>query len=173
MRFYVRDRYLPRRQAQQRGSAAVEFALLLIPLLLLSFGIVEYGRALYQYNTLVKSVRASVRLLSSQSPDSDTYASLINQARCLAVYGNVDCLGVALAPNLSTAQVKICDRKSWSQCTGATQESYRSVPTGWGTINLVTVKIEGYVFSFIGLPMVTAGPSMTFGAIQAVMRQAG
>ena len=157
----------------QRGSAAVEFAIFLLPLLLLAFGIVEYGRAIYNYNTLVKSVRASVRLLSSQSPDNEAYPALQANARCLAVYGNVDCLGPTLLPNLSFVQIKICDRKTWSDCTGTNQDSYRSVATGEGTIHLVAVRIQSYQFPFIGLPLVTTGPTMTFGPIEAVMRQAG
>ena len=158
---------------RQRGSAAVEFAIFLLPLLLLAFGVVEYGRAIYNYNTLVKSVRASVRLLSSQSPYNEGYAALQEEARCLAVHGNTDCLGPALVPNLSISQIKICDRKTWSDCKGTNQDSYRSVPTGEGTIHLVAVRIQGYAFPFIGLPLVTNGPTISFGPIEAVMRQAG
>ncbi len=158
---------------RQRGSAAVEFAILLLPLLLLSFGVVEYGRAIYNYNTLVKSVRASARLLSTQSPDNEGYTELVSDARCLAVHGNVDCLGPVLAPNLSTAQVKVCDRKNWSECKGTSQGSYRSVATGQGTIHLVAVRIEDYAFPFIGLPLVITGPTITLGPIETVMRQAG
>jgi Flp pilus assembly protein TadG len=165
--------YRRRAWAYQSGTAAVEFAILLLPMLLLAFGVVEYGRAIYNYNTLVKSVRASARLLSSQSPDNDGYAGLQEDARCLAVHGNVDCTGPALVPNLSIAQIKICDRKTWSDCTGTNQDSYRSVATGEGTIHLVAVRIQSYQFPFIGLPLVTTGPTMTFGPIEAVMRQAG
>ncbi len=159
--------------ARQRGSAAVEFAFLLVPMLLLSFGVVEYGRAIYHYNTLVKSVRASARLLASQSPDSEGYTELIRDARCLAVHGNVECIGTVLVPNLSTSNIKVCDRKSWSECSGTSQNSYRSVPTGEGSIHLVAVRIDGYAFPFVGLPIVINGPTITFGPIEAVMRQAG
>ena len=158
---------------RQRGSAAVEFAIFLLPLLLLAFGVVEYGRAIYNYNTLVKSVRASARLLSSQNPNNDGYTVLQEEARCLAVHGNVDCLGPALVPNLSISQIKICDRKTWGDCKGTNQDSYRSVPTGEGTIHLVAVRIQGYQFPFIGMPLVTTGPTIPFGPIEAVMRQAG
>lgn len=50
----------------QRGVAAVEFGILLIPLVLLAFGITEYGRAMYQYNALGKSVRSAARYLSQE-----------------------------------------------------------------------------------------------------------
>lgn len=157
----------------QRGSAAVEFAILLMPLMLLAFGVVEYGRAIYHYNTLVKSVRSSARLLSTQNPDSPGYSAAVEDARCLAVYGNVDCVGTALVPTLSKDQVKVCDRKKWDACKGVSQASFRSVETGQGVIHLVAVRIEGYTFPFIGLPLVISGPTISFGPIEAVMRQAG
>ncbi len=161
------------KRGHQRGSAAVEFAILLLPMLLLSFGVVEYGRASYNYNTLVKSVRASARLLSLQSPDNEGYSELVEDARCLAAHGNVDCSGPVLAPNLSASQVKVCDRKNWGECKGTSQASYRSVATGHGTIHLVAVRIDGYAFPFIGLPLVITGPTITLGPIETVMRQAG
>lgn len=46
------------------GSVMVEFAGALILLLLLVLGISEIGRAIYQLNTLTKSVEASARYLS-------------------------------------------------------------------------------------------------------------
>lgn len=157
----------------QRGTAAVEFAIVLLPLLLLAFGVVEYGRAIYHYNTLVKSVRASARLLSTRNPDSQGYDALVENARCLAVYGNIDCTGPVLVPSLSKNQVKVCDRKKWQGCTGVSQDTYRSVATGQGVIHLVAVRIEGYAFPFIGLPLVINGPTINLGPIEAVMRQAG
>ena len=161
------------RRKHQRGTAAVEFALLLVPMLLLSFGVVEYGRAIYHYNTLVKSVRSAVRLMSAYSPDDSTYNTHATEARCLAVHGTPDCSGDKLAPNLSISQIKICDRKSWSDCTGSSQATYRNVPTGSGAINLVEVRISGYALPFIGLPLVITSPSITLGPIESVMRQAG
>ena len=95
------------------------------------------------------------------------------KARCLAVYGTMDCSGSPLAPSLSTSQIVICDRKSWSACTGSSQASYRNVATGSGANNLVEVRISGYVFPFIGLPLVVSSPTIKLGPIQAVMRQAG
>lgn len=156
----------------QQGTAAVEFAILLVPLLLLAFGVVEYGRAIYNYNTLVKSVRSAARLMSAYSPDSTDYATQATAARCLAVHGNTTCTGPLLAPNLSTTQVKICDRKSWSAC-GASQATYHNVATGEGAINLVEVRITGYVFPFIGLPLVVTASTITLGPIKSVMRQTG
>jgi len=44
-----------------RGAALVELALVLIPLMIIVFGITEFGRVLYQENTLTKSVTVGAR----------------------------------------------------------------------------------------------------------------
>lgn len=144
-----------------RGAITVEFAILLIPMLLLIFGVAEYGRALYQYNTLVKSVRASARLLSHQnSADAAAYSLVLNNARCLAVNGNIDCNGPSLAPGLTTDMVEI---------------SSTSTHTAAGTaITLVEVRITNYVFEFLFNPsslIGSAGNSILFSDMHATMRQ--
>lgn len=163
--------YRQRRHAQ-RGVAAVEFALVLLPMLLIAFGVAEYGRAIYQYNTLVKSVRTAVRVLSMANPDEVTYRSVtVPYAKCMAVYGNEDCSGNPLAPSLAVTDVKVCDRNDWSECSGDMESNYKDVSTGEGPIQLVKVRISGYEHPFIGLPLVTSSPTTIFSDIEAVMRQ--
>ena len=50
--------------ARDRGATAVEFALLLPVLLLLLFGIIDFGRALNAQITLTQAVREGARLAS-------------------------------------------------------------------------------------------------------------
>ena len=64
----------------QRGVAAVEFALLLTPLVLMVFGTTELGRAIYTYNTLDKTVRDAARHLSQHGPGDPVIQT---EARCL------------------------------------------------------------------------------------------
>lgn len=45
----------------QRGAAAVEFALVVIPFLLLMFGAMEFGRLLYLWNTVQEVTRNAAR----------------------------------------------------------------------------------------------------------------
>jgi len=47
---------------RSRGQALVEFALVLPVLLLMLFGIIDFGRAIYAYNTLANASRAGVRV---------------------------------------------------------------------------------------------------------------
>ena len=96
----------------------VEFALVLIPLLLIVFGITELGRALYQQNSLVKSVHAGARYIARQ-PDAlvvanpctlgASWTQVSNNARNLVVCGRqLDCAGVATTiPGITASQVRI------------------------------------------------------------------
>lgn len=161
------------KRGAMRGVAAVEFALLLIPMVLLVFGAVEYGRALYQYNTLAKAVRDSARLLTQHNPAGANYP--LADAKCLAVYGhNAPCTTpdeTPLAPGLTTAMVFVCNPVDSSACPG----TYANVSTGSGTINLVEVRIKGYVFNYWFNPIVffvpSAATTLNFGDIHATMRQ--
>lgn len=148
---------------RQRGVAAVEFGFLIIPLTLMLFGLTEYGRAVYQYNTLAKAARDATRYLSTVDKGQGW-----PQARCLARYGNTTCDGSLLAPGLTDAMVDICDA---SNCAG-----HALVSTGSGAVNLVTVTISGYQFqSIVNFPLAglnIGAPNITFGDISNTMRQA-
>jgi Flp pilus assembly protein TadG len=145
----------------QRGVAAVELALLMVVLLPLTFGITEYGRAMYQYNTLVKNARDAVRYLSEQAPGAANHAA----AKCIAVYGNTGCTAPVLLPGLTTGMVSVCDSLVTTACPGGT---FSAVPTGSGVVNLVTVKISGYTFASL-VPAYAS--SFTFDNVSATMRQ--
>ena len=163
------------RPSRQRGAAVVEFALVLIPLLVLAFGIVELGRTIYHYDTVVKSVRAASRLLAVYDPsDNNSFASAAAQARCLAAFGKTSCQAgdTPLAPGLSTAHVKICTRVSVTECPDLQSADVKNVSTGasTGVVQLVVVRIDGYQFSFLGLPLTGIGASVHFNTISSTMR---
>ncbi|SIT65633.1 TadE-like protein [Ectothiorhodosinus mongolicus] len=106
------------KQTPQSGAAMVEFALVLIPLLLIVFGITELGRALYQQNSLVKSVHAGARYIARQ-PDAlvvanpctpgVTWTQVSNNARNLVVCGRTsNCNGATTTvPGMTTTEVQI------------------------------------------------------------------
>ena len=136
----------------QRGVALVEFALILPFLLLLSLITVEFGRAIWQYNTLTKSVRDAARYLSLQTPGTK-----MAQAKNLVVYGNLAGTGAPLARGLSTSNVP---DPVW-QTAGTTP-----------VINTVTIRVNGFTFqSMFGNTVfgVAFGP-ITYGDITATMR---
>lgn len=136
---------------KQKGVALVEFALVLPFLILLSIITVEFGRAVWEYNTLTKSVRDAARYLSIQTP-----GTRITEARNLAVYGNPSGGGAPLALGLTPAHVP--------------DPVWRTAGTA-PVINTVTVSISGYTFnsmfvSVLGLPF----GAIRFSDIKATMR---
>jgi Flp pilus assembly protein TadG len=136
-----------------RGVALVEFALILPTLLILTFVTTEFGRALYQYNTLAKSVRDGARYLSIQLPNTH-----LTEARNLIVYGNTAGTGQALAQGLATSHVP---DPTW-QTAGTAPEI---------VISTVRVEVTGYTFNSL-IPSVfglNIG-SYTFPTISATMR---
>lgn len=150
---------------RQHGVAAVELAVLLFPLLTILFGITEFGRVMYQYNTIAKAARDAARLLSTQAPTDPDYQTLVNEATCTAVYGNPGCTGVPLLPNLAASMISICDPV---RCPA----THAAVTTGTGVVNLVTVTIGGSSapYTFTSFASV-AVPSFSFAAVSVTMRQ--
>lgn len=56
-------------RGRDRGQGLVEFALILPVLLIVLLGIVDFGRAIYAYNTLSNAARAGVRVaIVNQNP---------------------------------------------------------------------------------------------------------
>lgn len=144
----------------QSGAVLVELALLLIPLLILVFGITEFGRAVYQYNALAKGVRDGARFLSQYAP-GDADRNL--EARSLVVCGRTACgADSPLVPGMKLDYVRVLDRVS-------DPDNFDLQPTGRGTVNLVRVEVSGFTFRSLAPAFV---PDQAFGPIQATMVQA-
>ncbi len=142
-------------KARQRGAAIVEFAFSLPLLLLLTMITTEFGRAIYQYNTIVKSLRGAARYLSVQTPGAVDPAA-ITAATNLVVFGNTAGTGQALVPGLALANVAT-----------PTWQTAGSDPL----INTVTITVTGFTFH----PLVngvfgTAFGDISFHDISATMR---
>jgi Flp pilus assembly protein TadG len=146
---------------KQSGVVAVELALILPLMLVLCFGITELGRALYQYNGLVKATRGAVRYLSTQSVSAET----ILATRSLALCGQRVCASNdELVPGLTLTQI-------------STSSSLASVDGS--TVNLVSVTIGSTsgtgvcgtdlsVYCFTSMvPWVV--PSFAFGPVSITM----
>ena len=138
-------------KTRQKGTAIVEFALILPLLLLLTMITTEFGRAIYQYNTIVKSLRNTTRYLSLQTPNTK-----ITEAKNLVVFGNIAGTGPALVPGLTLAQVAT-----------PTWQTFGSAPL----INTVKITVTGYTFRsmFTSVFGVTFGDKI-FADISATMR---
>ena len=153
---------------RQRGVAAIEMAIILVPMVILCFGITELGRALYQYNGLVKATRGAARYLSQQNlaspPTGETADSLRANARSLALCGSFNCTNrPTQVKNLTAAMISICDPVS---CAA----THANVSTGQGTTSLVSVVIGAgdnrYAFTSL-VPFVI--PNIRFSPVGITM----
>ncbi|HET7250049.1 MAG TPA: TadE/TadG family type IV pilus assembly protein [Gemmatimonadales bacterium] len=130
----------------ERAAAMVEFAIVLPILLLMVFGIVDFGRALYTLNNLTAAVREGARLASTQiSPDPTTGSSMTAVSTAVTNYV-VAFGGNAGAPTVS--------------------ETFSGTPPNMQSI---TVQIVNYPFTpitpltnLIGLGTIQMSPSATF-----------
>jgi Flp pilus assembly protein TadG len=168
-----------RSRKRTRGAAMVEFAIVLIPLIVLAMGVAEFGHAIWQYDALTKGTRDAARYLSTYLPTDPTYP--IAEAKCLVVYGSTTCGGTPLVSGLTTAMVTICDASSSAGCTDSTDPTaFSNVPTydtnngaaggvQSGSISLVEVKIAGFPYTPIE-PYFKLG-TFNFDNIFTVMRQ--
>ena len=101
----------PRRQ---RGLAVVEFVATAPFVLFLLLGSAEVGRAFIHYATLTYAVRDSTRFVSNFALNGTTGVvqldiDLINDAKNIAVYGQVGGGGNARLPGFQTSQVAVTD----------------------------------------------------------------
>jgi Flp pilus assembly protein TadG len=130
----------------ERAAAMVEFAIVLPILLLLVFGIIDFGRALYTLNNLTAAVREGARLASTQiSPDPTTGGSMSAVSTAVTNYV-VAFGGNSGAPTIS--------------------ETFSGAPPN---MQSVTVQIVNYPFTPItplanlaGLGTIQMSPSATF-----------
>lgn len=139
------------KRQRQSGVAIVEFALILPFLLLLTATTTEFGRAVYQYSILVKSVRDAARYVALQ-----TEGTHLVQTRNLVVYGNTAGTGTPVAIGLTPSHVP---DPTW-QDVGAAP-----------VIRTVTVQVTGYTFnSMFNTVFGHTFGAITFPSIRATMR---
>ena len=95
----------------QRGLAAVEFAIVLPVMLFLMLATAEFGRVFYHYNTLTKAVQAGARYASrpllKTSELTNIDAAFVQRIQNFVVYGNEDGVGKAVLDDLTATSVNV------------------------------------------------------------------
>lgn len=130
------NKYKSASQNRKTGVAVVEFAILIVLLLIIVTGLIEFGKTFWYYDALVKSTRDSARFLSNAraSPTVAIDGALIAQAKNQAVTA----ASAANVPNFTISHVSItCD----PNCTAP---DYVTVQ-----INAYPITIGGWVPVFI------------------------
>ena len=149
-------------QNPQRGQTLVEFALVVLIFLVVLFGILEFSRALWTYNTIVQATRAGARFAVVELP------SVTNQTvKNYVVYHNSAGTGSPVLPGLDTSNVTVTytriDPNTGNPVAATTlQDKYNSA--------YVQVGITGYTFNFL-VPIL--GTSITLPTFNATLQLEG
>jgi len=134
----------------ERGQSLVEMALVSLLFLFLLFGILEFGRALWTYNTIVNGTRAGARWgVVNLANDGD--ATNKDRVRNIVIYGYPDIAsGAKLVPGLTPAMITV-------------SVVPLDTDSGGSAINQkVSVSVSGYQFRFL-IPL---APSLTIPAFE-------
>lgn len=120
----------------QRGVVAIEFSLILIPILMLVTGIIEFGRGFWYYDALAKSTRDAARYLSDTR--ANTSVALDDTIKDKAKQMVVDAASYANVPNFYLNNVVVTcltQTQDQSNCDSITyvkvQASYEFTIGGW------------------------------------------
>lgn len=119
---------------RQHGVAAVEFSLLLILLLMIVAGVIEFGRTFWYYDALTKATRDSARFLSN-SRAVNSPPAIDNTLKERAIAMVVQSAVAANVPNFSETNVDDVDCDP--DCNAPTYVTVR--------INAYTVKIGDWI----------------------------
>ncbi len=120
-----------------QGQSLVEMAFVVLIFLFLLFGIIEFGRALWTYNTIVHATRAGARW-AVVNVQSDSDSANKTKVQNLVVYGNPNISsGNPILPGLTTSMVTVSIVAIESDGSG-------------NPINQkVSVRVNNYQFRFI------------------------
>ena len=134
-----------------RGQSLVEMALVCMIFFFLLFGVLEFGRALWTYNTIVHQTRAAARWAVVNVPNNTENAQKV-ATRNLVVYGNTGGTGTPILPGLTTSLVTV------SVLPIELDNSSPPLPIS----QKISVVVTGYQFQFL----VPIAPTLTIPAYE-------
>jgi Flp pilus assembly protein TadG len=144
---------LSRHREGQKGQSLVEMALVSMIFFFLLFGILEFGRALWTYNTIVQSTRQAARwavVNVANSADSTD----INRTRNIVIYGDPDVSsGAPLLPGLDSATVAVAIQPLQTDASGT------------AITEKISLSVSNYQFRFI----IPIAPTFTIPAFETTL----
>jgi Flp pilus assembly protein TadG len=129
------DNSRSRRSTHQKGQALVEFGIAATVFFLILFGILEFGRALWTWNTIVQATRAGARFAVVEAPTGDDAP-----VKKVVVYQDPNAANSSnpVAPGLTTGNVRV--EYLMNDGTAAANKDVADV---------VQVSVTGYQFQFL------------------------
>lgn len=141
MRYLNKPMLTTQPRHKEYGAVIIEFALLLIPLLMIVAGIIEFGRTFWYYDALTKATRDGARFLSMSAPVfitiNGTATPVIDGAKITeATDLVVNAARAANVPNSNNLNIEV--------------ECYPTPDCEAATPDYVTVRIDAYPISIGG-----------------------
>ncbi len=163
----------------QRGAAMVEFALIALLFFMILFGIIEFGRAFFTYNTLVEATRRGARV-AAVCPVSAAGQTMVQQATIFdGAPGDSQTTGLL---GLTTADVQVTYWKSdgtQADTTTPNSATYDSIAfvrvqiLSLNSLNNIRLLIPGVSVAFPVPTIATTLPSESLGRISPVNPSTG
>ena len=135
----------------EKGQSLVEMALVCLIFFFLLFGILEFSRALYYYNTIVQNTRAAARWAVVNVLDNSDTADITN-TKNIVLYGSPTGSGSPVLPGMTSTMVNV---------SVANLEVDTSTPPK-PISQKISVSVTGYPFQFI-IPL---APNITIPAFE-------
>ena len=134
-----------------KGQSLVEMALVCMIFFFLLFGILEFGRALYYYNTIIQNTRAAARWAVVNVLDNSDAADIATTQN-IVLYGGPISSGTPVLPGLTAGMVTV------SVVALEVDTSTPPKPIS----QKVSVSVSGYPFRFL-IPL---APNITIPAFE-------
>lgn len=142
------------RGAREGGQSVVEFALIVPLILLLVFGALDMGRAVFAFNTLAQAAREGNRVAIVNQTDSVVKARVI---------------GAAVTLGLSDSSVDVCYKRAATtqrSCVSPSTDDCPQSSRAIGCLAIVTARMTyrpmtpviGQIFSTVTLSSTSVGP---------------
>ncbi len=167
-----------------RGAAAVELALVTIPIVLIALATLEFSFALNQYHSLSKRVHDAARYLTQFDPASPDFSSThVNNAFNLVQGADVAASSAFQLPSLeSPTQGPLCTVNclfvcssgfsTTSRCTGSPQPYYWPATGALNGIRALTVGVYRYQYTPKFFPAALANQiDLTFPMVAVTLPQ--
>lgn len=142
---------LGKRGKLENGVAAIEFALLLIPLLLIVAGVIEFGRTFWYYDALTKATRDGARLMSMADKDTITSTKVAANDMVVAAANNAK-----VSPALASGNVSV-------ECLNASY-AVQTCVNGTAPANVRVTIVDFNVTIGDWIPFITPTGTTTWGA---------
>jgi len=159
----------------QKGAAMVEFSLIALLFFMVLFGIIEFGRAFFTYNTLVEATRRGARV-AAVCPASTGGINMVKQATIFnATPENAQTTGLL---GLTTANIQVTYWQSDATTQIATPLAANSTDyekiafvrvqiLNLNNSNSINLTIPGVSVSFPVPAIITTLPSESLGRISS------